>query len=295
MPICPSCRDSRLAYDDDACPACGWKITIEDGTPVFLSERDRQSPIFAAYKDLYEQIACDDLEQSVQARAVLESEAANLLDSIGEVRGRDVCEVGVGQGVLFEKLAELGPRSLVGVEVARAYLERLRGGQSARVVQANAEYLPFREEFDLVIASDVLEHVLNPADFLETARQALRPGGRLVLKVPYREDLTQYRTVNGYPYRFVHLRTFDRALLVEMLENFGFEVQAVAYSGFHFGRWRRAIAAWPFLTRCVGWTLERRFQSRSDVQRIDPRLGRLLMRPVTVIVVASRAADAENS
>lgn len=294
MPICPECRGSRLAYDDDGCAVCAWKLTIEDGTPVFLSDRDRQSPIFTAYTDLYEQIARDDLQQSIQAQEVLESEALHLLDSVGEVHGRDICEVGVGQGVLFRKLAELGPRSLVGVEVARAYLQRLAVDEGHRVVRANAEYLPFREEFDLVVASDVLEHVLNPADLLETARQALRPGGRLVLKVPHREDLTQYRTVNGYPYRFVHLRTFDRPLLVEMLENFGFEVHSVRYSGFYVGRWQRLIAAWPFLTRCVQWTLERRFPSSSEMQRIDPRLGRLLMRPVTVIVVGSRAAHTGN-
>jgi SAM-dependent methyltransferase len=292
LPICPDCRGSTVAFDDEACALCGWHLATEDGTPVFMSQADRESAILSAYTELYERIARDDLEQSIQAREALEIEASRLLESIGDVGGKDVCEVGVGQGALLAKLATLGPRSVVGVELARPYLERLSSGGTTRVVRANAEHLPFREEFDVVIASDVLEHVLNPADFLATAAEALRPGGRLVIKVPFREDLAQYSTLNGYPYRFVHLRTFDRALLVESLENFGLEVLEVGYSGFYIGRWRKLVTLWRPLNKLVQWSLERRFGPDPGVNRIDPRVGRVLMRPAEITAIAERPAAA---
>ena len=100
----------------------------------------------------------------------------------------------------------------MGVDLAWPYLRRVEGGDaSVRVLRANAENLPFRDELDAIVASDVLEHVLNPADFLHSALEALRPGGRLLLKVPYRENISQYRRADGCPYPMVHLRTFDRS------------------------------------------------------------------------------------
>jgi SAM-dependent methyltransferase len=39
--------------------------------------------------------------------------------------------------------------------------------------------------FDLVLATETLEHVPDPALFLGEARRSLRPGGRLVLTVPF--------------------------------------------------------------------------------------------------------------
>ena len=64
--------------------------------------------------------------------------------------------------------------------------------------------------------------MLNPADFLESAVGALVPGGRLLVKVPYREDISQYRRAAGCPYEMVHLRTFDRPLLRKALRDAGF-------------------------------------------------------------------------
>jgi SAM-dependent methyltransferase len=38
---------------------------------------------------------------------------------------------------------------------------------------------------DLVLATETLEHVLEPTDFLAQAKRVLRPGGRLLLTVPF--------------------------------------------------------------------------------------------------------------
>src|SRR6185295_7271936 len=40
-------------------------------------------------------------------------------------------------------------------------------------------------EFDLVVSSDVIEHMYRPSDLLEAARAALKPGGQILLGTPY--------------------------------------------------------------------------------------------------------------
>ena len=45
---------------------------------------------------------------------------------------------------------------------------------------------PFEDtSFDSVLCNQVLEHVFNPDHFLEEIRRVLRPGGRLLLTVPF--------------------------------------------------------------------------------------------------------------
>lgn len=46
--------------------------------------------------------------------------------------------------------------------------------------------LPFKDgEFDTVILSDVLEHVPNPADLMCELRRILKPGGAILMNVPF--------------------------------------------------------------------------------------------------------------
>jgi SAM-dependent methyltransferase len=53
-------------------------------------------------------------------------------------------------------------------------------------VVGDAHRLPFDgQQFDCVIASEVLEHLRSPPLFLEEARRVLVPGGRLVATVPF--------------------------------------------------------------------------------------------------------------
>jgi SAM-dependent methyltransferase len=263
---------------------------LGDGVGDFVGKRDRESALFRSYTGLYERIAGDDIDEPIQGDELLDVEAQKLLETLGPLAGAAVCDVGVGRGLIFERLLAERPRLLVGVDLAVPYLRRLGGGNAnVRLVRANAESLPFREELDVIVASDILEHVLNPADFLDTAMTALSPGGRLLVKVPYREDLSQYRRSAGCPYEMVHLRTFDRPLLRKALEDAGLRVERFTYSGFYTGRWQRPIARIPKAGGVVDLLLRRRFGENPGPNRIHPRLGRLLMQPVVITAIARKA------
>jgi SAM-dependent methyltransferase len=262
---------------------------VDDGLPDFIGRGDSESQLFVAYSDLYDRIAEDDLRSPIQEDELLELEAERLIDALGPVAGEAVCDIGVGRGLVFRRLLAQSPRLLVGVDLAEAYLRRLDTGESAvKLVRANAENLPFSDELDVILASDVLEHVLNAADFLQSAVTALVPGGRLLVKVPYRENLSQYRRTDGCPYPMVHLRTFDRALLGQMLTDAGFEVESFAYSGFYTGRWQPPLARFPRVADTLGRLLELGYGTNPGPNRINPRVGRVLMRPVVITALARK-------
>lgn len=78
---------------------------------------------------------------------------------------------------------------------------------------------PFGDEsFDGVLCSQVFEHVFNPPEFLAEIRRVLRPGGTLVLAVPFVWD------EHEQPHDFGRYSSFG---LRAVLERAGFEVEAM--------------------------------------------------------------------
>lgn len=95
-----------------------------------------------------------------------------------------VVEVGCGRGRLFDRYPE-GPRQVVAVEPdgqSRAAAERAAAGMAVPVlvVAGDAEHLPLPDGgADVVIMSEVLCSVADPAAALGEAWRVLRPGGEL--------------------------------------------------------------------------------------------------------------------
>ncbi len=74
--------------------------------------------------------------------------------------------------------------SCLGVDIDYAAVEALKVEHQVNdVVVGNAEQLDelTPRTFDLIVAGELIEHLNNPGSFLETAKQVLRPGGRLLI------------------------------------------------------------------------------------------------------------------
>lgn len=105
--------------------------------------------------------------------------------------GKDVLDVGCGEGGKSLCYASLGAKSVVGVDTVKEYKEKsdalanALGFSNYTFVCASALALPFDgESFDTVIMSDFFEHVSDPLGALYEAMRVLRPGGRLFINFP---------------------------------------------------------------------------------------------------------------
>ena len=111
---------------------------------------------------------------------------------LGEVAGRDVLEVGCGAAQGARWLVRAGGRvtafdvSAGQLAQARA-LDRRSGTAVPRLVQADAQRLPFRGEvFDAVASAfGAIPFVADSAGCLRELARVLRPGGRLVFSVTH--------------------------------------------------------------------------------------------------------------
>jgi len=150
--------------------------------------------------------------------------------------GDQALDLGSGVGDFTAVLSDAGAHP-VGADVAQAALERARSrhpGLDFRLIPIDGP-MPFEDnEFDLVWASEVIEHIADTARWLSEVRRVLRPAGRLLLSTPSHGRL---RLALGGAERFSeplgdHLHLYTRKSLRELLHDFGFgEVSVRAEAG----------------------------------------------------------------
>ena len=130
--------------------------------------------------------------------------------------GNRVLDVGVGLGRLLSPLPQL---KRYGMDISFGYLE-IAESKGIEVCYGLIEDMPYLPEyFDVVVCTDVLEHVLDLNLCCAKILSVLRKGGVLIARVPYQEDLTAY-TSPIYPYKYAHIRSFDEESLRGLFERF---------------------------------------------------------------------------
>jgi SAM-dependent methyltransferase len=95
--------------------------------------------------------------------------------------GKRVLDAGCGIGILGRIYPML---ELVGVDVSMPLLRKVTKGYALRV-EGSAEALPFADaSFDVIVAMNMLHHVINPAHAIKEFARVLRPGGSLIVIDP---------------------------------------------------------------------------------------------------------------
>ena len=139
----------------------------------------------------------------------------------GVPAGRAV-DVGPGPGGNAAVLRDLGWQ-VTGVELTEVGAE-LCAARGLDVVRGDATRLPLADaSVDLVMSTDVWEHVDDHESVAAESRRVLRPGGRLLVAVPAGMELW-----SGHDVALGHVRRYERDQLVELVERHGFAIHDVA-------------------------------------------------------------------
>ncbi len=142
---------------------------------------------------------------------------------------RDVLEVGCGAGVTGALLKQLRGCRVTGVELnpraATRAAERLD-----RVMVGDVERLALAGRYDLVMALELFEHLLEPDRFLRRVRELLAAGGSVLLSVPNvgHWSVVEELLAGRWDYLpvglqcYTHYRFYTRASLERRLRRIGF-------------------------------------------------------------------------
>lgn len=154
--------------------------------------------------------------------------------------GQQVLNIGLGEGFLEKEAMHRGidihildpdEHSIIRMR------ECLHIGEKAQIGYAQA--IPFDDcEFDAVIMSEVLEHLddLVLSKSLREVHRVLRHNGRLIITVPYKEDLNSNMVAcpkcGEVFHKVGHARSFDKNELISILEENHFKISKIYVRSF---------------------------------------------------------------
>lgn len=166
-------------------------------------------------------------------------------------QGKNVLEVGCRAGNLTQHY--LTGNRVTGIDVDRNALELFeqRLGLKSHWVDVDAEPLPFEPDvFDVVVFSEVMEHVRFPQRALTEIARVLKAEGRLIGSVPNSFRLrNRLRFLFGRPFESdpSHLRSYSHELLRKELSAQFARVEIHPVSGHLLGGGRTGIPVYPWL------------------------------------------------
>jgi len=134
-------------------------------------------------------------------------------------------EVGCGTGYVLEGVSRAWPDAeLHGSEYFEEGLEHARKRIArARFRQMDATRLDEVEQYDIIGAFDVIEHIEEDETVLHNLARAIRPGGSLLLTVPQHQWL--WSQIDEYA---CHVRRYSRAELLDKVRRTGLQVTYVS-------------------------------------------------------------------
>ncbi|MCC7250941.1 class I SAM-dependent methyltransferase [Hyphomicrobium sp.] len=175
------------------------------------------------------------------------------------LRGKRVADVGCGGGSLLDHMRGL-PEQIVAVDPAEGFAQSLisRGYRWFPTVGKAAE--EFAGQIDVAFAIQVIKHVDDPREFLDSIRSLLKPDGQCVVSTPNRADILMELLPDAFPaffYRTQHRWAFDADSLSACARAAGFHVDSVR----HVHRYGMANS--------LLWLRDKKPSGRSSLEAID--------------------------
>ncbi|MBL8919441.1 MAG: class I SAM-dependent methyltransferase [Myxococcaceae bacterium] len=222
MRPCPACS-SRHATTQGV--VNGFEIVRCDGCRSLFTSRLPDATSQFDYGGYYG-------PENLKIGEVVRSAAKTVLEALPVRRtsGR-FADLGFGGGAFLDAAKDAGWETW-GVEISESAIEAARRRGHHALGLEESESLP--KDFDLIVASEVVEHVASPTDLVSSAWRHLRPGGVLYLTTPCGDGLNA--RLLGHRWSWVvappeHLCIFSHAGIRQLLETVGFDVLQIRSTG----------------------------------------------------------------
>ena len=155
------------------------------------------------------------------------------------IKGKNVLDFGYGTGFFIKKLLQEG-FNVTGID----FFKNIKVQKRKRLTLISLRnindlfLLSFKEKFDTIIASEVIEH-LNKGEtnkVLKFFYNWLSEDGKLIITVPYREKINIYKLLCPYCLKWfhpwLHKQAFDEISIEKLLKKYGFVTEKISYITF---------------------------------------------------------------
>ena len=205
-------------------------------------------------------------------------------------------DVGCGEGRhIFGVMQDHPMMKCIGIDMDKASLNKAEEGYEyfKSISNAGAEFfigsaysLPFESDsFDLIVCSEVLEHLHEYNDAIKEIHRVLKPGGKFYASVPasWPEKICWYLSKEYQNQPGGHLRIFNQNNLVDEIEGEGFKfLSSERFHSIHSPYWWLRCFFWNsqdknFLVKLYKKLLERHILKKPIIlNQIDKLLNPIL-------------------
>jgi SAM-dependent methyltransferase len=186
------------------------------------------------------------------------------MEFAGVDQDSSIIDIGCGSGRLLRRLEQHGFSGISGADPFVADDFTLPGGTP--VLRSGVDGLA--GEFDLVMFNHSFEHTVDPLGTLKAARERLKPGGRLLLRIPvvaeaFAEFGTEWVQIDAP--RHLHLQTVDG--MHHLAQRAGFRVTRTLFDSNAFQFWGSRQCSRGIPLASEGSYTKTRFSLRPSVGR----------------------------
>ena len=216
MRICLECS-TEISGENWKCAKCGWEPVLKNKVHFFAPEISGATESYDP--DWYDELTT--LEEN-NFWFVARNNLISWLSKRFCPTKAKYLEVGCGTGFVLKMLEKKFPSwKIFATEVQPEGISfaKKRASNDTTFFQMNLCAIPFRNEFEVIGAFDVIEHIRDDIKALEQIYAALKPGGALILSVPQHMFLWSKYDESG-----CHFRRYSQKELEIKLKPVGFEI-----------------------------------------------------------------------
>ena len=140
-----------------------------------------------------------------------------------------VLDIGCSSGMLLKELSKIGfkPENLYGIDISEKAINNCKNSNLKNTFVMDAQNIDLNQKFDIIIASDCLEHLKDDENALRNWNNLLKPKGLAYIFVPAFMALwSEHDEVN------MHYRRYRKTELNNKLKKNGFEINKSGYWNF---------------------------------------------------------------
>jgi len=180
-----------------------------------------------------------------------------IISLAGSIQGKSVLDVGCARGYLGRRIKEMGGKYVAGIEISETAAKEAKGvldGVYAFDIQKDWPAEVKEQKFDLIILSEVLEHIFDPIFVMRNVYEILLPDGKVIITTPNFMIWTNrvkflfgnFKYQEQGMFDFGHIRWFTYRYLQDVLKESEFKIIHENHIIFP-GKLTKILKFWPSL------------------------------------------------
>lgn len=187
------------------------------------------------HKHIIEQVPLDYYQTGVKNNFLQKIWHTNKLKTILDFfpnSPENILDVGCASGWFISEISKKNPQArCIGIDVYDKAIIYAKGKYPHIKFQtADAHHLPFKDNmYDVIVCTEVLEHVDNPKNVLKEIKRVLKPKGLVIIELDSGSILFSivwyiWRKLNGKVWNDSHLHSFNVKKLDNVIAACGFSI-----------------------------------------------------------------------